>query len=78
MEACAGDSVSIGSVYAALDRMERKGYVTSEVGAPSPTRGGRAKRYYHLEVPAVEALARARRRLDRFWEGIDLDSGAAG
>ena len=78
MEAKAGESVSIGSVYAALDRMERKGYVSSEVGDPSPTRGGRAKRFYYLETPAIEALERARRRLDQFWDGVDLSSGAVG
>lgn len=74
MEARAGESVSIGSVYAALDRMERKGYVSSDIGDPSPTRGGRAKRYYHLEAPAIDALERARVRLDRFWDGVDLPS----
>jgi PadR family transcriptional regulator len=78
MEAQVDAPVSIGSVYAALDRMERKGYVTSMVGAPSPTRGGRAKRFYQLEEPAIEALNRARVRLDRFWDGVDLTSGASG
>lgn len=77
MEARTGTTVSIGSVYAALDRMERKGYVSSEVGAPSPTRGGRAKRYYHLETSAIEALERARSRLDQFWDGVDFTSGAS-
>ena len=76
LEARSGATVSIGSVYAALDRMERNGYVGSRVGEPTPTRGGRAKRYYHLRTPAVGALRRARARLDRFWEGLELKSGA--
>ena len=34
-------SVAIGSVYAALDRLERKGYVRSAIRAPDPVPGGR-------------------------------------
>lgn len=73
LEDRAGESVAIGSVYAALDRLERRGYLTSEIGDPTPTRGGRAKRFYALEAPARDALERARRRLDRFWDGLELD-----
>jgi DNA-binding PadR family transcriptional regulator len=39
-----GREVSLGSVYAALDRLERKEFVTSTLGDPTPERGGRAKR----------------------------------
>ena len=34
------------SVYAALDRLEDKGFVGSRLGEPTPERGGRAKRYF--------------------------------
>jgi PadR family transcriptional regulator PadR len=34
--------VSIGAVYATLDRLERKGYVKSHRGDPTPERGGRS------------------------------------
>src|SRR5205823_1884979 len=43
-----GRDVALGSVYAALDRLERKGYVTSMLGDPTPERGGRAKRYFQI------------------------------
>jgi PadR family transcriptional regulator PadR len=66
--------VAIGSVYAALDRMERKGLVRSAVGEPTPERGGRAKRFYELSPVGLKALADARRTLDRFWEDLELDS----
>src|ERR1700674_2913597 len=36
--------VLMGSVYAALERLEEKGLVASEVGKPTPERVGRAKR----------------------------------
>ena len=66
-------SVAIGSVYAALDRMERKGLLRSGVGDPTPVRGGRAKRFYSLLPPGVEALQRSRELLDGLWKGLVLD-----
>jgi PadR family transcriptional regulator PadR len=73
IEARTGQDVAIGSVYSALDRMEKKGLVASEVGNPTPERGGRAKRYYRLRRPAVEALTRARDVAGRLWEDLELD-----
>jgi PadR family transcriptional regulator PadR len=40
-----GRETSVGSVYAALDRLETKGLVVSRLGESTPERGGRAKRY---------------------------------
>jgi len=69
-----GRSVAIGSVYAALDRMERKGFMSSDVGDPTPVRGGRAKRFYRLCPPGAEALHRSRKVIDGLWDGLDLDA----
>jgi len=41
-----GREVSIGAIYATLDRLEAKGYVKSVVGEPTPERGGRSKRFF--------------------------------
>jgi PadR family transcriptional regulator PadR len=68
-----GRDVSIGSVYAALDRLEQRGYLSSRVGDPTPQRGGRAKRYFSAERPGVEALAASQAMLTRLWDGIELD-----
>ena len=68
--------VAMGSVYAALDRMERKGYVRSNVGEPTPERGGRAKRFYELNPAGFKALVDARDTLDRLWENLELDPEA--
>src|SRR5688572_181173 len=48
--------VSLGAVYATLDRLEDKGFVTSWMSDPTPERGGRSKRYYQLEAPGERAL----------------------
>ena len=73
-----GHDVAIGSVYSALDRMERKGFLSSELGDPTPERGGRAKRYYQLRRPGIAALARCREMYTSLWEGLELDPEAYG
>jgi PadR family transcriptional regulator PadR len=55
-----GRDVSFGAVYTTLERLERKGYVSSRVGEPTPERGGRAKRYFRIEAPGIRALERSR------------------
>ncbi len=39
-----GRSVSIGAVYATLDRLQTKGYISSRLADPSSVRRGRARR----------------------------------
>ena len=68
-----GRDVAIGSVYAALDRLEKRGYVSSNIGDPTPQRGGRAKRYFAAQRTGVEALADSQALLTGLWDGIELD-----
>ena len=46
IEARTGRSVSIGAIYATLERLQTKGYVRSFIGEPTAERGGRAKRLF--------------------------------
>jgi DNA-binding PadR family transcriptional regulator len=64
--------VSIGAVYATLDRLEGKGYVTSHRGDPTPERGGRSKRFFRVTADGVEAVSRTHRALQRMTEGLGL------
>ncbi|NIP61198.1 MAG: PadR family transcriptional regulator, partial [Gemmatimonadetes bacterium] len=73
IEEKAGIEPSVASVYAALDRLEGRGYVTSRMGEPTAERGGRAKRFFRLEPAGAEELERARSALDALWEGLRLD-----
>ena len=73
LEQRTGRDVAIGSVYAALDRLEKRGYVTSRIGDPTPQRGGRAKRYFAAERSGVAALADSRALLTNLWDGLVLD-----
>jgi DNA-binding PadR family transcriptional regulator len=49
-------SVSLGAVYATLERLEDKRLITSRLSEPTPERGGRSKRYYRLERAGERAL----------------------
>ena len=64
--------VSIGAVYATLDRLEAKGYVKSYHGDPTPERGGRSKRFLRVTAKGVAAVNRAQRALQSMTEGLDL------
>lgn len=68
-----GVDAAVGSVYAALDRLERRGLVSSTVGAPTPSRGGRAKRFFSLSPAGSIALERTRSALDALWDGLELE-----
>jgi PadR family transcriptional regulator PadR len=72
VEDATGRSVSIGAVYATLDRLERKGFITSWQGEATPERGGRAKRYFRVEGAGVQALNETREVRNRLAEGVDL------
>jgi DNA-binding PadR family transcriptional regulator len=54
-----GRSVSAGAVYTALDRLTTRSLVTSEVGEPTPERGGRRRKYYRLEPEGALELSRS-------------------
>ena len=56
IEIRAGRSLSVGAVYATLDRLEDKGYISSTVGKPTATRGGRGKRHFRIEAKGHRAL----------------------
>jgi DNA-binding PadR family transcriptional regulator len=64
-------TVSIGAVYAALDRLERKGYVTSWIGEATSERGGRRKRLFAVSPAGVATLKRVRRVRERIWREIE-------
>src|SRR5579862_2860100 len=53
--------VSIGAVYATLDRLEAKGYVQSHRSDPTPERGGRAKRFFRVTGKGAAAVSRTHR-----------------
>jgi len=65
-----GRGVSVGSVYAALERLEAKGLVVSNLGHPTPERGGKAKRYFRITKEGLQLARETQRVLTRLWRSI--------
>ena len=71
LEHTTGRAVSMGAVYAALDRLERKGFLRSNFGDPTPERGGKRKRIFTVTTSGVRALRELRGVRDHMWRAID-------
>lgn len=68
--------VKLGSIYAALERLEEKGFVASELGEPTRERGGRAKRYFHVTRQGMRQVRDTQRTLIKLWRGVpELEGG---
>ena len=72
IERRAARKVTVGALYATLDRLESKGYLHSWFADPTPRRGGRSKRYFRILPAGEQALASYKSMLDRMWSGIRL------
>jgi len=70
LEAQRGRDVSVGSVYAALERLEAKGLVASTLGDPTPERGGKAKRYFRVTREGLRQVHETRRVLSKMWRTL--------
>jgi PadR family transcriptional regulator PadR len=65
-----GREVSLGSIYATLERLETKGLVSSELGEPTPERGGRAKKYFSVTAKGMRTVRETQRMLKQLWQGL--------
>jgi PadR family transcriptional regulator PadR len=70
-----GRDVSVGSVYAALERLESKNLVASTLGDPTPERGGKAKRYFRVTKEGLRQVHETRRVLTNLWQGLPDPKG---
>lgn len=76
IEVSSGREVKLGSVYATLERLERKGLVASRLGDPTPERGGRAKRYFEVTPNGLREVRKTRQVLIKLWHGLpELEGG---
>ena len=80
MEAEANRAATLGAIHTALDRLTRKGLVSSAMGDPKPVRGGRRRRQYELTPAGLEQVANIRRIRERLWGKVNAESleGEAG
>lgn len=65
-----GRDVSLGSVYAALERLAAKGLVASKLGDPTPERGGKARRYFRVTKAGLQQMQEMQRVLQQMWSSL--------
>ena len=75
IESRTGRTVSPGAIYTALDRLERRGLVTSWLGDPTAQRGGKRKRHYRLEPAGAELLQRSHEAIQKMAHGLEPRTG---
>jgi len=65
-----GREVAVGSIYLTLDRLARKGLISSRRGEPTAVRGGRAKTYFKITPLGIKQARQARATLVGLWQGL--------
>ncbi len=62
-----GRPVAIGAVHSTLNRLEKKGFLTSEMGGATKERGGRRKRIYTITAFGLQVLKDAKNFRVSLW-----------
>jgi DNA-binding PadR family transcriptional regulator len=68
----AGVRLSRGTIYVTLERLERKGYLSSWFSDPTGVRGGKARRLFRLKPPGLAAVKTAKAAVDQLARGTIL------
>jgi len=61
---------SLGSIYTPLERLSKRGLLTSYLTEATPERGGRHKRVYQLTDTGRQALIKIRTIEQAMWAGV--------
>ena len=70
IEAKLDRKVSVGALQSCLDRLDKKGFVTSQDGEVTSDRGGRPKRYFQITVSGKKALESTKEMRNSLWDSI--------
>src|SRR5205085_3360615 len=76
VEEATGRDVSMGAIYAALARLEDKGFVQSSMGEPTARRGGKPKRLFRVTPIGLKTARDLHRVRERIWNAITEPSRA--
>ena len=63
-----GKDWAIASIYIALDKLKKKGFVQSFKGEPKPVRGGKALRFYRMTEKGVQVLKDTWKMQEGMWK----------
>jgi PadR family transcriptional regulator PadR len=63
-----GKDWAFGSIYIALEKLCRRGFVQNRIGAPTATQGGKAIKYYDLTESGIRILKENMKLHDKMWK----------
>lgn len=70
LEERTGREVSQSSVFIVLQRLEKKGLLSSRIDESTKPQTGRVRRYFHLTPTAMKRLREVRSDLVSLWDGV--------
>jgi PadR family transcriptional regulator PadR len=74
LEAETSRTLTLGTIYKTLGRLEAKGYLRSSTSEPTAERGGRRKKLYQVTRTGLAAVRYALADLRRLAQGLKLES----
>ena len=63
-------SISLGALYAALQRLEDKGWVNSRIGGITEKQGGRRKQYFDITKEGICALNEVKEMRNELFDSL--------
>jgi len=70
LEERTGREVSQSSVFIVLQRLEKKGLLSSRIDESTRPQTGRVRRYFRLTPSAMKRMRGARNELIALWDGV--------
>ena len=78
LETYAGERLSLGALHSALERLEDRKLIDSQMGEATAVRGGRRKRIFRVNAKGQIALQHALNVMDRMREGVEMPEADGG
>lgn len=70
LEQKTGRTVGFSTVHTTLQRLEEKGYLSSQMGGATAERGGRRKRFFTVTAFGRKALREAKQVREDLWRAL--------
>ncbi|WP_420385876.1 PadR family transcriptional regulator [Roseivirga sp.] len=67
-----GRELNISAIHAVLNRLEEKGWLTSDMGGATDERGGRRKRFYQLTASGKSMLDEVKLQRDQLYNQLPV------
>ena len=62
--------VNLSAIHSAMYRLERKGFLRSEMGEATQRRGGKRKKYFHVTSIGMNSLHEIKDLRSNLWESL--------